>query len=61
MEKFKREINGSIRRKLMEIERQLGSIEEWYDRTIALNRNQKESKQEEERLKRKEEKKISTY
>jgi len=35
----------------MELEWQPNSIEQWYDRAIALNRNWRESRQEEERLK----------
>ena len=39
VEKFKREMNRAIKRKLMEAENQTGSIEQWYRRAIALNRN----------------------
>ena len=39
IEEFKRRINGMIRRKLMEVEHQPSLIEQWYNRTIALNRN----------------------
>jgi len=53
MEEFKREINGGIRRKLMEAENPLTSIEQWYKRAMALDRNWRESKKEEERLRRK--------
>ena len=35
----------------MEAEYQPGIVEQWYNRTIALNRNWRESKQEEKRLK----------
>ena len=56
IEEFKRGINGSIRRKLIEAEKQLGSIEQWYQRATTLDRNWKESRREEERLKEKEEK-----
>ena len=35
----------------MEIENQSGSIEQWFKRAITLDRNWKESKREEERLK----------
>ena len=38
-EEFKRGMNGAIRRKLMEAENQPGSIEQWYKRAIALDRN----------------------
>ena len=50
IEEFKRGMNGGIRRKLMEVENQLASIEQWYKRAIALNRNWRESRQEEKRL-----------
>ena len=50
VEKFKREINGAIRRKLTEAENQPGSIEQWFRRVTALNRNWRESRREEERL-----------
>ena len=39
VEKFKRGINSAIRKKLMEAENQPGSIEQWYRRAIALDRN----------------------
>jgi len=55
MEEFKRGINRGIRRKLMEAENPLTSIEQWYKRAIALDRNWRESKREEERLKEKKE------
>ena len=51
MEEFKRGINRVIRRKLIETEYQPGSIEQWYNRAIALNRNWRESRREQERLK----------
>jgi len=41
-------MNGSIRRKLMEAENQPGSIEQWFKRAIALDRNWRESRREEE-------------
>jgi len=47
IEEFKRCMNGSIRRKLMEAENQPGSIEQWFKKTIALDRNYRESKREE--------------
>ena len=55
MEKFKRGINGAIRRKLMGAENQLSFIEQWYRRATALNRNWRKSRREKERLKRKKE------
>ena len=39
MEEFKREMNGGIRRKLMEVENPPTSIEQWYRRATALDRN----------------------
>ena len=53
IEEFKQGINRSIRRKLMEAENQPSSMEQWYRRTIALDRNWRESKREEERLREK--------
>ena len=37
VEEFKRGINGGIRRKLMEAENPLASIEQWYRRATALD------------------------
>ena len=54
MEEFKRGMNGGIRRKLMEAENPPASIEQWYKRTMALDRNWRESRKEEERLRKKE-------
>jgi len=39
IEEFKREMNGEIRRKLMEAENPPLSIEQWYRRAMALDRN----------------------
>jgi len=50
IEEFKRSMNGSIRRKLMEAENQLATIEHWFKRAITLDRNWRESRREEERL-----------
>jgi len=50
VEEFKRGINRGIRRKLMEAENLLASIEQWYKRAKALDRNWRESRREEERL-----------
>ena len=50
MEEFKREINGTIRRKLIEAKHQPGVIKQWYNRVIVLDRNWRESKRKEERL-----------
>ena len=55
VEEFKRGMNRVIRRRLIEAENQPGSIEQWYKRAIALDRNWRESKWEEERLKEKKE------
>jgi len=54
IEEFKRGMNGRIRRKLMEVENPLASIEQWYRRTTALDRNWRKSRREEERLRKKE-------
>ena len=54
-EEFKRGMNRAIRRKLMETENQLGSIEQWFRRATALNRNWRESRREEKRLREKKE------
>ena len=53
-EEFKKGMNGEIRRKLMEVENPLASIEQWYRRATALDRNWRESRREEERLRKKE-------
>jgi len=50
IEGFKRDMNRSIRRKLMEAENQPCSVEQWFKRAIALDRNWRESRREEERL-----------
>ena len=55
VEEFKRRMNGVIRRRLIEAENQPGSIKQWYKRATALNRNWRESKQEEKRLRGKKE------
>ena len=55
IEEFKQGINGRIRRKLMEVENLPTSIENWYRRTMALDRNWRESRREEERLRGKKE------
>ena len=54
VEEFKRGMNGGIRRKLMEGENPPASIEQWYRRATALDRNWRESRREEERLRKKE-------
>jgi len=50
VKEFKRGMNGGIRRKLMEAENPPASIEQWYRRATALDRNWRESRREEERL-----------
>ena len=54
IEEFKKGINGGIQRKLMEVENPLASIEQWYQKAMALDRNWRESRREEDRLKKKE-------
>ena len=54
VEEFKRGMNGGIRRKLMEAENPPASIEQWYRRATALDRNWRESRRDEERLRKKE-------
>ena len=54
IEEFKRGMNGRIRRKLMEVENPPASIEQWYRRATALDKNWRKSRREEERLKKKE-------
>ena len=54
IEEFKRGRSGGIRRKLMEAENLPTYIEQWYKRATALDRNWKESRREEERLRKKE-------
>ena len=55
VEEFKRGINGVIKRKLMEVENPPASIEQWYRRTTALDRNWRESRRKEKRLRGKKE------
>ena len=55
VEKFKRGRNGGIRRKLIETENLPVSIKQWYRRATALDRNWRESRREEERLRGKKE------
>ena len=50
IEEFKRGMNRSIRRKLMEAKNQSGSIEQRYRKAMALNRNWRESRREKKRL-----------
>ena len=55
VEEFKRRMNEAIRRKLMEAENQPGSIKQWYRRATALDRNWRESRRKEKRLRRRKE------
>jgi len=55
VEEFKRGMNGGIRRKLMEAENPPTSIKQWYRRATALDRNWRESRREEERMRGKKE------
>ena len=55
IEEFKRGMNRMIRRKLMEAKNQPGSIEQWFGRTTALDRNWRESRREKERLRKRKE------
>jgi len=59
IEEFKRGMNATIRRRLMKAENQPGSIEQWFMRTTILDQNWRESKREEEKLKRKQGRTIS--
>ena len=54
IEEFKRGMNGGIWRKLIEAENPPIFIEQWYRRATALDRNWRESRREEERLRKKE-------
>ena len=55
VEEFKRGMNGVIRRKLMEVKRPPTSIEQWYKHATNLDRNWRESRKKEERLRDKKE------
>ena len=55
VEEFKRGMNEGIRRKLMEVENPPASIEQWYRRTMALDRNWRESRREEKKMRGKKE------
>ena len=47
IEKFKRGLNGSIRRKLVEAEELPTTIGEWQERVVRLDKNQRQSRMEE--------------
>jgi len=55
IKEFKRGMNRNIRRKLMEAENQPAIIEHWFKRAIALDRNWRKSRREEEKLRGKKE------
>jgi len=50
IEKFKRGLNGAIRRKLAEAEEPPTTIREWQERVVRLDRNQRQSRAEEKVL-----------
>jgi len=52
IEEFKRGLNRGIRRKLAEAEELPTTIEEWQERAVRLNRNQRQSRIEERMLER---------
>ena len=55
MEEFKKGMNRGIRRKLMEAKNLPVSIKQWYKKATALNRNWRENRREEVRLREKKE------
>ena len=50
IEEFKRGLNGSIRRKLVEAEEPPTTIGEWQERAVRLDKNQRQSRIEEKML-----------
>jgi len=50
VKEFKRGINETIRRKLIEAERPSTSIEQWYEHATNLDKHWEKSKREEERM-----------
>jgi len=52
IEKFKRGLNGAIRRKLAEAEEPPSTIAEWQERAVRLDRNQRQSRAEKRILER---------
>jgi len=50
IEEFKRGLSGAIRRKLAEAEELPSTIEEWQERAVRLDRNQRQSRAEERML-----------
>jgi len=55
VEEFKRRMNRSIRRKLMEVENQPNSIEQWYRRATALDQNWRETRREDKSIRERKE------
>jgi len=47
IEEFKKELSGTIRRKLAEAEEPPSTIEEWQERAVRLDKNQRQSRAEE--------------
>ena len=47
IEKFKRKLSGEIRRKLVEVESSPCTIEEWQEKLVRLDRNQRQSRAKE--------------
>ncbi len=45
-------MNGTIRRKLIEVEKLLTSIDQWYKHATNLDRHWRESRREEKRIRR---------
>jgi len=52
IEEFKKRLNRGIRRKLAEAENPPTTIEEWQERVVWLDRNQRQSRAEERLLER---------
>jgi len=50
IEEFKRELNGTIRKKLAEAKELPSTIGEWQERAVRLDRNQRQSRVEERML-----------
>ena len=52
IEEFKRRLSGALKRKLAEIESPSSTIEEWQERVVKLDRNQRQSRAKERILER---------
>jgi len=50
IEEFKKGLNGAIRRKLAKAEKHPTTIEEWQERVVRLDRNQRQSRAEKRML-----------